>query len=340
MNMPPRGPRIVALEEHFWTPALSTALRRYGGDDSVTTAVGELDQRLLDISTRRLDDMDESGVDMQVLSATTPATQVLTAAEAIPLARETNDRLAAAIAAHPDRFAGFATLPTPDPEAAARELVRAVNDLGLVGVMLFPRSGDAYIDDERFRPIFEAAAELGVPVYLHPQIVPKPVRDACYAGLGEQVELLLATAGWGWHSDAGLAALRLILAGTFDRHPHLQLVLGHWGEMLVSFLERADMLSNVATHLDRRVGEYITGQVHATSAGIFSHRMLQNTVAMLGVDRVLFSADYPYQLSPNGQARAFIESAPLAPEEKAKIGYRNAERLLGLRPGSAEIPAD
>ena len=328
--------RTIAVEEHCWTPALRDALLRDGRDDVVTfNAVGELNTRLIDLSDERLRLMDDAGIDVQVLSVASPGTQSLPAAEAVALARENNDVIAAAVSAHPQRFAGFATLPTPDPEAAAEELRRAVGELGMVGAMLVPRTGDCYLDDASFRPVFEAAAELAVPLYLHPQSIPRSVRNTYCTGLGEAVEVMLATAGWGWHHDAGLAALRLILAGTFDRHLELQLILGHWGEMLVSFLERADMLSNVATHLQRRVGEYVTGNVYATPSGIFSHRMLLSTIGALGSERVLFSTDYPYQTSPHGGARAFLDSAPISPDDKVKIGSRNAERLLRLAPVTA-----
>lgn len=339
MNLPAssEGTVTIGVEEHFWTPALSAALKRHGDDDTVAYTVGELDRRLLDISDERVRDMDDAGIDMQVLSASSSGTQALAAAEAVALARDTNDALAAAVAARPDRFAGLAILPTPDPEAAASELGRAVDDLGLVGAMLFPRSGDTYLDDEAFRPIFEAAAELGVPVYLHPQALPRPVREASFSGFDDTIEMLLAASGWGWHNDAGLAALRLMLAGTFDRHPDLQLVLGHWGEMLVYFAERADMISNWTPHLERRVGEYVTSNVYATAGGIFSHRMLQNTIAMLGADRVMFATDYPYHVHRDGGARAFLDTAPISSEDKVKIGSRNAERLFKMS-HTQEVP--
>lgn len=322
--------RTIAVEEHFWTPALAAALRSHGEDPTVAYTVGELDERLLDLSDQRLPDMDEAGVDVAVLSAVSAGTQALAAAEAVPLTRETNDILAAAIAAQPERLTGFAILPTADPEAAAAELERAVGLPGMVGAMVFPRSGDTYIDGESFRPIFAAAAALDVPLYLHPQMVPMAVREACFSGLGDTVEMLLSASGWGWHNDAGLAALRLIIAGTFDRHPGLQLILGHWGEMLVSFLERADLISRFTPGLERRVGEYVEGNVYATAGGIFSDRMLQNTIAMLGSDRVMFATDYPYHFSPEGGARAFLETAPISTEDKIKIGSGNAERLLRL----------
>jgi uncharacterized protein len=334
----------IGLEEHAWTPDLRDALTALEGDardDSVTMLNnGEIARRLLDVTSERIQHMDDAGIDVQVLSVTTPGTQSLPPAEAVRLARDANDMLAATVSAQPGRFAAFATLPTPDPAAAAKELERTVRGLGFAGAMLFPRTGDVYLDHDRFRPVFEAAAGLGMPLYIHPEIAPHPIRDVYFSGYSDDINLILATGGWGWHADAGIAALRLILAGTFDRHPDLQLILGHWGEMLVFFLERADILSNWTPHLQRRVAEYITGNLNVTPSGIFSHRMLAHALAAIGADRIMFSSDYPFQYSPNGGARAFLDTAPISPEDKAKIGYQNAERILGLRrtrPGSDRI---
>ena len=329
--------RTIGLEEHAWTSELRDALLEDSGDETIRrlSGAGTLDERLRDVGEERLRDMEEQGIDFQVLSVPTPGTQPLRPAQAVALARDANGFLADAVSACPDRFAALATLPTPDPEAAAAELERSVTELGLIGAMVFPRTGDdVYLDHEMFRPIFESAAALGVPLYIHPQLPPRRVRDACYSGFSETLNLTLAGGGWGWHADAGLAALRLILAGTFDRHPDLQLILGHWGEMLVSFLERADVLSNRgASHLQRRVADYITGNVLVTAGGIYSHRMLGATIAAVGADRVLFASDYPYHRPPAGAARAFIDTAPISPDDAAKLAHRNAERLLGASAG-------
>jgi predicted TIM-barrel fold metal-dependent hydrolase len=260
----------IGLEEHAWTPGLRdavTALEGDARDDSVTMLNnGEVARRLLDVTGERIQHMDDAGIDIQVLSVTTPGTQSLPPAEAVRLARDANDMLAATVSAQPSRFAAFATLPTPDPATAAKELERTVRGLGFVGAMLFPRTGDLYLDHNTFRPVFEAAAGLGVPLYIHPEIAPHPVRDVYFSGFSDDINVILATGGWGWHADAGIAALRLILTGTFDRYPDLQLILGHWGEMLVFFLERADILSNWTPHLQRRVAGYITSNLNVTPA--------------------------------------------------------------------------
>ena len=329
--------RVVGVEEHVWTAELRDALLRFGGDVTVEAMSSrpETDQRLREVGPERIGRMDAAGVDVQVLSVTTPGTQVLDAAEAVPLARDANDFLADALRRHPDRFAALATLPTPDPEAAATELGRCVTQLGLSGAMLIPLTGERYLDHASFRPIFEAAAELDVPLYIHPGLPLAAVRQAMYSGFDDATDLMLTTGGWGWHVDAGLATLRLILAGTFDRHPGLQIILGRWGELLVSFAERADLFSEGDSHLERRVIDYIRQNVNVTPGGVLSHRMLLTAIDVLGPDRVMYGDDDPYrgmkgEFRGDGEARRFIETAPLEAADKAKLGHANAERLLKL----------
>jgi uncharacterized protein len=344
----PTVQRVIGVEEHAWTADLRDALVKFGGDDTVTmmSSQQDIDRRLLDVGDGRLARMDAAGVDLEVLSITTPGTQPLLSAEAVPLARDANDFLADAVRRRPDRFAAFATLPTPDPEAAAGELERCVTRLGFVGALLFPRTGETFLDHDKFRPVFEAAAQLRVPLYIHPAVPPQSVRDASCSGFGDFTDMILSTGGWGWHAEAGLAALRLILAGTFDRHPDLQVILGHWGEMLVPFADRADLLSAASPHLERRVLDYITANLNVTAGGVYSHRMLAQAAAVLGPDRVMFGQDDPYggsagqtgadsrgRYGGQGGAREFVESAPISAQDKAKLAHLNAERLLSLQAG-------
>jgi uncharacterized protein len=330
--------RVIAIEEHAWTPALRKALLDFGNDETIINWSNEptCNRRLLDVGDERLERMEAMGVDFQVLSITAPGVQQLPSQLATSLAREANDFLAEAVRRRPDRFAAFATLPTPDPQAAADELHRCVSELGFVGAMLFPRTGPHYLDHESFQPIFAVAAEFNVPLYIHPGIPPDAVREASYSGFTDATNLMLATGGWGWHAEAGLAALRLILAGTFDRHPDLQLILGHMGEMLIPFADRADALTKT-TGLERSVLDCITGNFYVTPGGVFSHRMLRQNLDVLGPDRVMFAVDDPYKgtLGQQGKSgfgrgfcREFIETAPISAEEKSKLAHINAERLL------------
>jgi uncharacterized protein len=336
--------RVIAVEEHAWTAALRTALLQSGADETVTAFSNDeiTNHRLLDVGDERVARMDAAGVDFQVLSITGPGTQQLPPALAVPLARDANDFLYEAVQRRPGRFAAFATLPTPDPDAAAEELLRCVTDLRFVGAMLFPRTGSISLDHSSLQPIFAAAAALEVPLYIHPGIPPASVREACYSGFDPATNLMLATGGWGWHAEAGLAALRLILAGTFDRHPDLQIILGHWGEMLVSFADRADALTTTSKHLHRPVLDYITGNVYVTAGGVFSHRMMRQALELMGPDRLMFAQDDPYQgtlgqrgrhphpTGTRGLARTFIDAAPLSNDDKNKFAHLNAERLLHL----------
>ena len=340
--------RVIGLEEHAWTAALRDALLKYGGDETVTvlSSQKDTDRRLRDVGAERLARMDAAGVDLQVLSITSPGTQPLPPEEAVPLARDANDFLADAVGRRPDRFAAFATLPTPDPQAAAAELERCVTQLHFVGALLFPRTGETFLDNDRFRPVFEAAASLEVPLYIHPALPPQPVRDACFSGFDAWTNIILSSGGWGWHAEAGIATLRLILAGTFDRHPRLQLILGHWGEMLVSFADRAEVLSSANRTLERRILDYITANLYVTAGGILSHRMLMQAKDVLGPDRLMFGDDDPYGVSMarfgadsrgrfggDGGARQFVQAAPISAHDKDKFAHLNAERLLGHRIG-------
>ncbi len=327
--------KIIALEEHFRNAAIEEAVRKYLPpaqadvfDKALATFTSQVSQER-DLGAERLQRMDATGIDIQVLSYSSPGTQTLPASEAIPLARAANDQLAAAIQAHPERFAGFATLPTPDPEAAAVELERAVQQLGFKGAMVNGRTGDLFLDDPSFRPLLEAAVALDVPLYLHPTIPSQTVQDAYYSRLDPAIGGALATAGWGWHLETGTHALRMIVAGIFDQYPGLQLILGHWGEMIPFYLARVDeVLSPVTKHLQRRVSDYFVQQMYVTPSGMFTYPPLLLTLQIMGADRIMFAVDYPYIVGD--QARTFLENAPVSPVDKEKIAHGNAEKVLKL----------
>jgi uncharacterized protein len=320
--------KVIAIEEHFSVEAVERA----AGRDQASPAAGPVADRMrkmADLGAERLRDMDAAGITMQVLSLTSPGTQLLDGAMAVPLARQANDYLAAAIGSHPDRFAGFATLPTPDPHAAAGELERAVTSLGFKGAMIHGLTHDRFLDDPAFWPIFEVAEHLDVPIYLHPAEPPAAVRDVYFAGFAPAVTFALATSGWGWHVETGLHVLRLILAGVFDRFPRLQLIVGHMGEALPFFLARSNArLTPAITQLPRSVEEYLRAHVYITTSGIFTVPPLQCTLSVLGADRIIFSVDYPFSM--NDEGRRFLDEAPLSAEDREKLAHGNAERLLKL----------
>jgi predicted TIM-barrel fold metal-dependent hydrolase len=329
-----RAMRVISLEDHFWTPDIATAIGALRNPDTAASD-SPLAADLLDLGERRLAAMDEAGIDLQVISHTTPGVQHLDADTAVPLAREANDALARAVAEHPDRFAGFATLPTSAPDAAADELERAVGDLGMKGAMVNGHTGGLFLDDPRFDVLLARAERLGVPLYLHPAEPVPAVRDAYYAGFDPAVSWFLSAAAYGWHAETGLHVLRMVLAGVFDRHPGLQLVIGHMGEMLPFMLARIDdNLPPKLTGLDRLPSEYILANVHITTSGLFTLPPLQCALTVFGIDRVLFSVDWPY--APNEPGMRLLETAPVSPDDLEKLAHGNAERLLGL---SGQPPA-
>ena len=324
--------RTIAMEEHFLAKGFREVMQSHassqgGGSNPYMTA--ERLANLADLDTLRLQDMDTAGIDLQVLSDIGSTMVSRPGEEGVKLAREANDQVTAAIAAHPERFAGFATLPMTEPEAAADELERAVRSLGLKGAMLFGTTNGRFLDDPAFLPILEQAVALSVPIYLHPSYPPAPVQEAYYTNLDPAVGMGLATAGWGWHSEVGMHALRLILAGVFDRLPTLQIIIGHMGEMIPFMLARIhDVLSPLAKQLQHPVPEYFLHNFHITTSGFFTDPPLLLAMQVMGGDRIIFSVDYPF--STNEQGRAFLDHASLSPADKEKISHLNAERLLRL----------
>jgi predicted TIM-barrel fold metal-dependent hydrolase len=325
---------LIAIEEHWNLPELTSAVKALPGDRGdesiVFDEMGDNLAHLDDIGDARIAAMDAQGVDMQILSLAPPGTQPLDAADAVPLSRRANDLAAEAVRRHPSRFRAFATLPTPDPAAAVAELERTA-ELGFVGAMVYGRTGEVPLDDPRYDDLFAAAAALGQPVFIHPQIPPPAVREAAYRGIDPVTDLGLATFGWGWHLEAALAALRLIVRGTFDRHPDLQLVLGHWGELLLFWLDRADSLSRVAG-LDRKVSEYVRTNLHITCSGMLNPTLLRHALEVTTADRLLFSTDHPFQRPTRADIDAFLTTFP-TDEDRERFTAGNARALFGIAEG-------
>jgi uncharacterized protein len=230
--------------------------------------------------------------------------------------------------------AGFATLALKDPASAAIELERCVSRLGFFGALLNGTTGGLFLDDPQFLPVFEAAAHLGVPIYLHPAPPPEPVGRAYFSGLPGETGRLLSVAGWGWHAETGLHTLRLIVSGLFDRLPTLQLIIGHMGEGLPYAMARSSgILSSAAPQLRQPVAAYFQSNIHITTSGYFTLPPLRCAVDVAGIHRLLFSIDYPF--SANTRGRAFIDSLPeiLGPDDIAALTHRNAMLLLKVRLG-------
>jgi predicted TIM-barrel fold metal-dependent hydrolase len=326
--------KTIGLEEHFVTADVLQAWSRLEPqwqNPAGLNADDDLARRLVDLDGERLAAMGDTGLDVQVLSLTSPGVQNVEPKDAVPLQIACNDLVADTVRAHPNHLQGFATLATADPDVAARELERAVTKLGLNGALIFPRSRGESLDRREFWPIFEAAAALEAPLYLHPQVPPPPVRAAYYDGFDDTVNAGLATYGIGWHYDAGVGLLRLILAGVFDQFPNLQVVLGHWGEVVLFYLDRVDNLA-AAAGLARPISEYFRANVLVTPGGVFSQRYLRWALEVVGVDRILFATDYPFRFAPDSGARRFLEEADLSEADREKIACGNWDRICaGIR---------
>jgi predicted TIM-barrel fold metal-dependent hydrolase len=302
--------KLIGIEEHFLTAEIRDAWSAIGldaTDPSVAFHSGAIKGRLLDLAQDRLALMDETRLDVQVLSLTTPALHDL-GPESIDLAKRTNDALAEVVARHPNRFQAMATLPVSMPEEAALELERCVGTLGFKGTALCGKVGQHNLDDPTLAPIFQSAQASGVPILIHPRAPDAAVRAAYYSGFAPEVDAAFATYGLGWHYDAGIQFLRLVLAGTFDRMPRLQVILGHWGEVVLFYAERLaamDMVSGLA----RPMASYLRNNLFVTASGMFLPHYLKRAAAVVGVDRLLFSTDFPYQYRPGHDARRFWRNA-------------------------------
>jgi predicted TIM-barrel fold metal-dependent hydrolase len=329
--------RVVALEEHFTVPALikriDPAVVKARGFVPRKTAPGRPDPMELapEIGDIRLKSMDEIGITLQVLSTTGPGPDLVPGADGVTMARETNDHLAEAVARHPKRFAGFATLPMLSPEACADELRRCVKNLGFLGALINGTTDGRFLDHPSYDGLLAAAVELDVPIYIHPHIPPAAVREAYYSGFEPGVGRVLATAAWGWHSETAIHVLRMVLAGTLDKHPKLKIIIGHMGEMLPMMLARADAVAALdVDHLQRPISKTILDQVWITTSGIFTEPPFLAALLTFGIDRIMFSVDYPY--APNAAGRRFLDRIALPPADMAKLCHGNADALLKLKP--------
>ena len=272
----------------------------------------------------RLAQMDKHGIDMQILSYG-GAPQLL-AINDINLIKRANDELAKIVQAHPTRFAGFATLPWQNPDEALAELRRAAK-LGLKGVLINGRPSEAFLDDPRYDKILAALSELEMPLYIHPGLPHPDAQRAYYGGFDKEMTARLSLFGWGWHNEAGIQTLRLILSGAFDKHSNLRVISGHWGEMVPFWLARLDdSFPREVTGLKRSVSRTYKDHVFVTPSGMTQDAHFEFIYKSLGADNIIFSVDYPF-LSLNG-ARAWLEGLNIPQEDKEKIAYKNARKLF------------
>lgn len=316
--------KVIAIEEHM----LPRDIVESAGIDLGLRAGGRAAQ-LDDLGEGRLQVMDDAGIDVQVLSALGYFVQDLEPAASVQWSREINDRLAATVAEHPDRFQAFASLPVSDPTASVDELTRCVEELGFVGAMIHGQTHGVFLDHPSVRPLLAAAAWLDVPIYLHPAPPPLVVKETYYSGLPEAAADCLSTSGWGWHSECAMHVLRMVVAGVFEELPDLKIIVGHMGEGLPFHLDRIEsMLSPVVTGQSLSVAETLRRNLYLTTSGYNSDAPLLCALSAFGVDRVMFSVDHPFANSR--QATTYLQSAPVSQADREKIAHGNAEALLRL----------
>ena len=342
--------RLICIEEHATDAAIDKAARPgilaeapyFGLMDTANAAsaprtphrptmvaLPEALELAADLGDGRIKHMDEQGIDMQVVSFGSIA-QLAPPDQSVALTRAANNRLAEAIMANPDRLSGFAVLPWQDPQAAAAELDRSVSKLGLKGVLLIGRPGSTFLDDPKYAPVLKKLSDLNVPLYAHPGIPLPDVQRAYYTGFSNEVSAQLSLTGWGWHHEAGIHVVRLILSGAFEKYPALQIISGHWGEMVPFYLRRLDdTLPTNVTGLSRTITETYVNHVWVTPSGLFDLPHFQFIHTVIGADRIIWSVDYPY-LTMDGTSE-FITNLPVSDHDREKITHLNAEKLFTLR---------
>jgi predicted TIM-barrel fold metal-dependent hydrolase len=315
-------PYIIALEEHYFDAEVK---QHFTGLDAQHGP--RILERLDDVGQGRIADMDAAGIDMQVLSLANPGLQKMDAETAVRLARGSNDRLRETVQAHPDRFAAFAAIPTPDPKAAADELERCVTRLGFKGALVNGLTNGAFLDEKRFWPIFERAAALDVPLYMHPAIPHPAVVEAYYKDYADKFPSLLRAA-WGFTVETATQGVRLVLSGVFDAYPNLKIIIGHLGEGLPFYLWRINMGFERDRTGARGFRDVFCEHFYVTTSGFFSNPALLCCMMELGIDRIMFSVDYPFV--DNLPGAKWTETLPLSNEDKQKLLSGNARRLLKL----------
>ena len=332
--------RCIVVEEAFVIPEIVDEWKRVLKSDqceagfrlmgrAMITGSDALVGRLLDFGQGRIDHMDRIGVDMQVLSLAAPGVQVFEAQLAAKLSRDANIALAAALRRFPTRFGGLGAVAPHAPASLANE-VEHIRSLGLHGVIVNSHTFGEYLDLPKFEPLWEALQASRLPLYLHPR-EPSPGMIAPFLDYG------LYFAGWGFAAETGLHSMRLIMSGLFERYPRLKIVIGHMGEAIPFWLQRIDnryllqVKTGAVKKLQRLPSEYFKDNFYITTSGVTSMPALRLALDVLGAERVLFAADYPYE--DDAEAKAFLDGALLSDHERQLISHRNAERVFGLPAG-------
>jgi predicted TIM-barrel fold metal-dependent hydrolase len=323
--------KVIAIEEHFITPMYREKIGANEFRNFYLKSRGEqlghdIVEQNSDLGAERLAHMDAAGVDVQVLSFGSPGPQAFAAEVAIPMARDANDRLYQAIQKHPSRFAGFAALPTADPQAAAQELERCVSKLGFKGAMIHGHTRGSFLDERKYWTIFERAQALDVPLYLHPTLPHPEAMKAYFEGYEE-----LARAGWGFAVDTSCHFLRIVFAGAFDAYPRLRIILGHLGEGLPFAMHRLNdhtWRSAARRGLKKTPLQYMRENLLVTTSGNWYEPAFLCTLLALGADNILFAIDWPYEANKTGIE--FLRKISISDGDRQKIAHGNAERVLRM----------
>ena len=338
---PKRKYRLIATEEAFAIPEQVDEFRKIA---SIAYTNPDLDmwrnflnpvpnapplvRRLLDLEGERIQIMDEAGVDMHLLSLTSPGVQMFDKETATSLAMTANDRLAEVVKKHPMRFTGLASFAPQDPARAVKEIDRAMNQLKLNGLIVNSHTNGEYLDDHKYWPIFEAATASKAAIYIHPRNMPDP------CSFMTRADVNLAGAIWGFQMETGLHAMRLIVAGVFDQFPDQKIILGHMGEGLPYWLYRIDYMYKQFTHghgkLKKLPSEYVKDNFVITTSGMNDHKVLKYCYDALGAENIIYAIDYPYQESV--ESANFMQSAPLPEDAMEKITHGNSEKLFHISP--------
>jgi 5-carboxyvanillate decarboxylase len=285
---------------------------------------------LSDLDQVRLQHMDDTGIDRQVIALTSPGVQIMDTDTAVSFAKVANDELAAAVKRHPTRFSGMVAIAPQNPREAAKEIERGIG-LGLTGVIINSHTHGEYLSDPKFWEIFEAAEAADTPIYLHPNTPPRNM-------IQPFVECGLDGAIYGFGVETGLHALRIITAGVFDRFPKLQMIVGHMGEALPFWSYRLDYMHQATVKSDRyktvralkkKPSDYLKENFYITNSGMAWQPAIKFTQETLGVDRVLYAMDYPYQYSADEVVA--MDGMEMSAEHKKAFFQTNAEKVFKLK---------
>ena len=338
--------KIITIEEHYMSEKVNDRFMELNQPKDEVQANQEAFVKLFmqqgtitDIGERRIAFMDENGIDAQIIGyGNNQPMHIHKEDGAVELCRLANDELYAAAKKYPGRFYGYATLPVDDVEASVIELERCIKELGFVGVMINGPFDGHFLDEERFFPIFEKAAELDVPVYLHPTEVPAELRKYYYEGSWNgRTANTFAGFGIGWHYHTAMHLMRFILSGIFDKLPGLKMIVGHWGELLPFYFDRMNAsMPPQMTGLLHDIKYYFRNNVYTDPSGMFFKDDMDFCMKAFAPDHILWAQDYPYGLNEANYdtkaslVKTFLEELDLDEETKENIAHRNAEKLFRL----------